>query len=438
MKTSLFTFAAVMLLATALFAQPMPGSVMGIVTLQDGTPAQEAMVFLDGVHGGHGHPGGPMPHFRIPTNPDGQFGFRDVPPGPYTISAMQPRGGFAAELIEVFPEQTTNVTLVLGTRPPEHPDSLVTVELSGIAIVEVIPPDSMRPEIIRYFLDVDGNEVADYELSFGPPWYDPGNGNTRPEYGAEITVMGGLLTHTDPPVVVVFELNGLFWRDPRGGHGGHGGGDHWRHGCNPDSLTVVDLEGLAIVHVGEGFHGEFTRYFLNTDDDTLPNYVLDFGGPDYVPPSEAQLPEDGDEIVIVGGELYCPNRPAELPPIVIVYEINGLLWRVPGDTVGLGPMPLSTGEPVAIGAAVSYLTAHNYPNPFNPSTTISYSIPMAGDVRIMVFDITGREVATLVNAYQTAGSYAVHFDGSALASGIYFYRVSVAGQHFTQRMVLMK
>jgi len=434
MKRAFFAIGILLLFTTVLLAQPpQPGAVDGIVTLPDGTPVADAMVMLSGVDGGHGHH---HPHFRIPTDPNGLFGFPNVPAGPYTISAMAPRGGFAAELIEVFPEQTTHVTLVLQNRPPEHPDSLVIVELAGTAIV--VRPDSMRPEMARYFLDVDNDGEPDFALAFGPPWYDPQNGNTRPENGDQITVLGGLLTHTNPPVVVVFELNGIFWRDPRGGHGGHGGGDHWRRGCDPESLTVVDLEGTAIVHVGEGFHGEFTRFFLNTDDDTLPEFILDFGGPDYVPPSEAQLPEDGEEITIVGGQLYCPNRPPDAPPIVIVYEINGLLWRVPGDTVGLGPMPLSTGEPVAIGAATSYLTAHNYPNPFNPSTTINYSIPVAGNVTISVFDITGREVATLVNAYQTAGSYAVHFDGNALASGIYFYRVSAAGQHFTQRMVLMK
>ncbi|MBU0509813.1 T9SS type A sorting domain-containing protein [bacterium] len=433
MKRSFFAIAILLLFTTVLFAQPRQGAVDGLVMDVDRVPVGDAMVFLSGVSGGHGHH---MPHFRIHTRPDGSFGFPNIPAGPYTISAHHPRVGFAAELIEVFEGQTTHVNLVLRNRPPEHPDSLVIVELAGTAIV--VQPDSAHPRMARYFLDVDNDGEPDYALSFGPPWYNPPNENTRPENGDEITVMGGLLTHTDPPVVVVFELNGLFWRDPRGGHGGHGGGDHWRRGCNPDSITVVDLEGAAIVRTGEGFHGEWTRYFLNADDDSLPEFILDFGGPDYVPPSEATRPEDGDIITIVGGQLYCPNHPPDAPAIVIVYEINGMLWRMPGDTAGLGTLPLSVGEPVAIGAPVSYLTAHNYPNPFNPSTTINYSIPMAGDVRVAVYDITGREVAELVNRYQNSGSYAVHFDGNGLASGIYFYRVSAAGQHFTSRMVLMK
>jgi hypothetical protein len=82
--------------------------------------------------------------------------------------------------------------------------------------------------------------------------------------------------------------------------------------------------------------------------------------------------------------------------------------------------------------------AQNYPNPFNPVTTISYSLPVSGDVQLKVFDITGREVATLVNTRQNAGSYAVAWDGSASASGIYLYRVSVGGLSYAGRMVLMK
>ena len=84
-------------------------------------------------------------------------------------------------------------------------------------------------------------------------------------------------------------------------------------------------------------------------------------------------------------------------------------------------------EPVVIGAPVSYLTAHNYPNPFNPVTTINYSIPAAGSVKVAIYDITGREIATLVNGFQSAGSYAVAWNGLGQSSGIYFYRVALNG-----------
>jgi len=85
----------------------------------------------------------------------------------------------------------------------------------------------------------------------------------------------------------------------------------------------------------------------------------------------------------------------------------------------------------------------NYPNPFNPSTTINYSIPAVGSgyiptVQLKVYDILGREVATLVNKELKPGNYKVTFNASSLASGVYFYRI-VAGNFIqTKKMVLVK
>jgi len=80
----------------------------------------------------------------------------------------------------------------------------------------------------------------------------------------------------------------------------------------------------------------------------------------------------------------------------------------------------------------------NYPNPFNPSTRIAYSIPKAGHISLKVFDLLGREVATLMNEIQPAGSQSVTFDGSGLASGIYFYRFQAGDFVTTKKMVLLK
>jgi hypothetical protein len=80
----------------------------------------------------------------------------------------------------------------------------------------------------------------------------------------------------------------------------------------------------------------------------------------------------------------------------------------------------------------------NYPNPFNPATTISYEIRSAGQVTLRVFDVLGREVATLVNGYQGAGSHTSTFDGSRLSSGVYFYRLQSGSFVNTKKMVLEK
>ncbi len=96
---------------------------------------------------------------------------------------------------------------------------------------------------------------------------------------------------------------------------------------------------------------------------------------------------------------------------------------------------------VVIGTPDKFSLTQNYPNPFNPSTKISYSIPTEGKVSLSIFDMTGKEVKSLVNSVQTAGYYSVSFDGSNLASGVYYYRVTVTGQNnfvATRKMLLVK
>jgi len=93
-----------------------------------------------------------------------------------------------------------------------------------------------------------------------------------------------------------------------------------------------------------------------------------------------------------------------------------------------------------------YLLKQNYPNPFNPSTKIEYAIPKYGNVKIIVYDLLGREIAVLINEYVNPGIYTVNFDASELSSGIYFYSMVVrdpsanSGQSFTdtKKMLLIK
>jgi hypothetical protein len=82
--------------------------------------------------------------------------------------------------------------------------------------------------------------------------------------------------------------------------------------------------------------------------------------------------------------------------------------------------------------------SQNYPNPFNPATTITYGLPRTLQVRLTVYDILGREVATLVNEKKAAGVYQVRFDGRSLASGVYFYRLDAGGFVASKKLLLMK
>lgn len=82
--------------------------------------------------------------------------------------------------------------------------------------------------------------------------------------------------------------------------------------------------------------------------------------------------------------------------------------------------------------------AQNFPNPFNPTTKIVYDIPESGNVSLKVYDQLGKEVSTLVNSFRNAGSYEITFDGTALSTGIYFYKLDVNGLTSTKKMILVK
>jgi len=81
---------------------------------------------------------------------------------------------------------------------------------------------------------------------------------------------------------------------------------------------------------------------------------------------------------------------------------------------------------------------HNYPNPFNPTTNISYEVPYSSNIVITIYDSVGREIKTLVNEMKGSGTYNVNFDGSNLSSGVYFYKLQIDGKSITKRMLLLK
>jgi len=115
----------------------------------------------------------------------------------------------------------------------------------------------------------------------------------------------------------------------------------------------------------------------------------------------------------------------------IVSDINtGLYVFRFGNPIGIH----QTSSEVPTG----YSLEQNYPNPFNPVTKIKFSLPKESNIKLKVFDASGRLVETLFNGYRSAGGYETDFDASDLSSGVYFYSLSAEGFTQTRKMVVMK
>ncbi len=99
----------------------------------------------------------------------------------------------------------------------------------------------------------------------------------------------------------------------------------------------------------------------------------------------------------------------------------------------------ATGVESAVGQTPKSYTLHqNYPNPFNPTTLINYELPIASQVNLKVYDVLGREVATLVDGREDAGVHQVKFDASRLTSGIYFYQLQAGTFVASRKLVLLR
>ena len=86
----------------------------------------------------------------------------------------------------------------------------------------------------------------------------------------------------------------------------------------------------------------------------------------------------------------------------------------------------------------NYTLSQNYPNPFNPSTQIKFALPKDGFVTLKVYNVLGKEVASVVNEYKTSGNYSVNFSAKNLSSGIYFYTIKADGFTQTKKMTILK
>ena len=147
---------------------------------------------------------------------------------------------------------------------------------------------------------------------------------------------------------------------------------------------------------------------------------------------------------MVSGHVRLPDGSPVAGAQVVLFDVadlrRGPVGQATTDEAGQFALPLAASTAFVLPQAVGL--GQNYPNPFNPSTLIPYQLSATSPVRLEVFNVLGQRVATLVNDAQGAGSYVARWDGTdaaggAAASGVYFYRLTVADAHQTGKMVLV-
>jgi hypothetical protein len=180
----------------------------------------------------------------------------------------------------------------------------------------------------------------------------------------------------------------------------------------PITPAVGDIFGMAIMnHDNDVATREASISWATVLNDNVWNVPANHGTMEFLADGKlkftAKSPVTGDENALA--DLYNPA---------------GIVLDVEQDALSAIPE--------------EYSLSHNYPNPFNPSTKINYTVPQQSRVTIKVYDMLGREVATLVDENHPAGRYTVTFDGSALASGIYIYRMSSGSKVMSHKLMLIK
>ena len=139
-----------------------------------------------------------------------------------------------------------------------------------------------------------------------------------------------------------------------------------------------------------------------------------------------------------GGTCACPAYRTDCtvgePMTGSTAGANGMQGAGFWGAVGTSPATSVTAD----NAPLAYTLEQNYPNPFNPSTMVRCTLPAAGHLKITVFDILGKEVAVLVDEMKEPGTILLRWDAAGLPSGVYFYRMTVAGYTETQKMVLLR
>jgi len=210
------------------------------------------------------------------------------------------------------------------------------------------------------------------------------------------------------------------------------------------SYSLTNVEGVTFAS------GDTLKYmlsYINYGSDTARNVVVTFPATPYVRPigpstwtTDAVRVNDTIRVpvsLVFLGKQQATDRQTHYAPSIS--WTSGGTQYLRNHKVLVDFQNTVTGMAHAEGMTPkTYALYQNYPNPFNPSTTIMYDVPKDSRVKIVVYDILGREVATLVDEAQNAGRYQSVWNANRLASGVYFYRIQAGEFAATRKVLLLK
>jgi hypothetical protein len=203
-----------------------------------------------------------------------------------------------------------------------------------------------------------------------------------------------------------------------------------RYTSGHTSVVIVNKGTVAhVVKIVPGSIGVGDKYYVHTlagiDNSQWPQSVVING---YPPTAAPWGPLDS-----------LANIPAWAYPIENEIKVESPAGSVEFVLIDNGSRDITAVDVLGRQIVEHYKLQQNFPNPFNPSTTISYSLPKTSTVTLKVYDLLGRAVATLLNGKtQSPGNYEVKFDGTNLSSGVYLYSIQTEGYRETRTMVLVK
>lgn len=319
-------------------------------------------------------------------------------------------------------------------------------EFGGNGKITLLRPVSDQPAgeeptetTVLAFAESDGQvtiEAEHFDTTIarnGHSWVsrDPGgavNGSVRPE-PVTLTNIDTDYATTSPELqyVVHFSTTGTYYVWVRAYAEG-GDSDSWHVGLDSQPVSTADRMTMG---------PQFSRWrWINKTMDVEPATLqIDSAGLRVV---NVWMREDGvylDRLVLTTDAAYTPtgDGPSESPRASVQYAI------VAPDTPILA-FSRASDRPILGNQIIPdrFELAKNYPNPFNPITTIEYSLPQEAHVRLEVFDLFGRRVDLLVDRMQQAGVYGIAYDAGRLSSGVYVYRLRAGSFVRTSKMILSK